>query len=89
MAAAVLALLPEARLGIGPPLEHGFFYDFELPRSLTPGDLSALEARRRQIIEAHVPCERLEQSGEDLGALPLGAFLERAQDRIARKTADL
>ncbi len=35
MAEAVLAMFPEARFGIGPPIESGFYYDFELPRSLT------------------------------------------------------
>ncbi|MGH7882772.1 MAG: threonine--tRNA ligase, partial [Candidatus Dormibacteraceae bacterium] len=42
------------RLGIGPPIEWGFYYDFELPRALTDEDLSWIEARMREIIsEAH------------------------------------
>lgn len=44
MATAVLDLFPEARLAIGPPIEDGFYYDFDLPRSLTPEDLATIEA---------------------------------------------
>ena len=44
MAEAVLALFPGAKLGIGPAIENGFYYDFELPRPLTPDDLVAVEA---------------------------------------------
>ena len=36
LAQAVLQMFPDARLAIGPPIEDGFYYDFELPRSLTP-----------------------------------------------------
>ena len=39
MAEAVLKLFPEAKLGIGPAIENGFYYDFDLPRPLTPEDL--------------------------------------------------
>lgn len=50
MAQAVLEMIPEAKYTIGPPVEDGFYYDFELPRSLTPDDLQVLEKRMRQII---------------------------------------
>ena len=46
------------RLGIGPVIEHGFYYDFDLPRSLTPEDLPALEERMRAIIAADLPLRR-------------------------------
>ncbi len=46
------------RLGIGPVIEHGFYYDFDLPRSLTPDDLEAIEARMHAIIAADLPLER-------------------------------
>jgi len=46
------------RLGIGPVIEHGFYYDFDLPRSLTPDDLAPIEERMRAIIEADLPLER-------------------------------
>ncbi|MBA3415106.1 MAG: threonine--tRNA ligase, partial [Chloroflexia bacterium] len=47
MAEAVQEMFPDARFGIGPAIEHGFYYDFELPRPLTPDDLEAIEARMR------------------------------------------
>jgi len=50
MAQAVLEMMPEAKYTIGPPVEDGFYYDFELPRSLTPDDLEVIEKRMRQII---------------------------------------
>ncbi len=50
MAQAVLEMFPEAKYTIGPPIENGFYYDFDLPRSLTPEDLQAIEKRMRQII---------------------------------------
>ena len=50
MAQAVLEMIPEAKYTIGPPVDDGFYYDFELPRSLTPDDLQVLEKRMRQII---------------------------------------
>ena len=46
------------RLGIGPVIEHGFYYDFDLPRSLTPEDLPAIEERMRALIAADLPLER-------------------------------
>jgi threonyl-tRNA synthetase len=61
MAAAVLELFPEAKLGIGPPIEHGFFYDFALPRTLGTDDLPAIEERMRRLVEEHLPFERFEQ----------------------------
>jgi threonyl-tRNA synthetase len=50
MAQAVLEMMPEAKYTIGPPVENGFYYDFELPRPLTNDDLPKLEKRMRQII---------------------------------------
>ena len=50
LAEAVLEMFPEAKYAIGPPIEHGFYYDFDLPRSLTPDDLGTLEARMRQSV---------------------------------------
>ncbi len=54
MAQAVLEKFPQAKLGIGPAIETGFYYDFDLPRPLTPEDLTEIEARMREIIaEGH------------------------------------
>src|SRR5947209_1950975 len=58
MAEAVLQEFPDAKLGIGPPIENGFYYDFELPRPLTPEDLPEIEARMRDSIEQNRPFER-------------------------------
>jgi len=62
MAEAVLQLFPEGKLGIGPAIENGFYYDFDLPRNLTPEDLEQIEARMREIIAGNYPFERREIS---------------------------
>ncbi|MBI4287742.1 MAG: threonine--tRNA ligase [Chloroflexi bacterium] len=64
MAEAVQSLFPGARFGIGPTIEDGFYYDFELPRTLTPEDLSAIDARMRQSIAANSPFLREEVTKE-------------------------
>lgn len=53
MAQAVLEMIPEAKYTIGPPIEDGFYYDFDLPRTLTPEDLESLEKRMRGIISGN------------------------------------
>ncbi|HEX6305326.1 MAG TPA: threonine--tRNA ligase, partial [Anaerolineales bacterium] len=50
MAQAVLEMFPSGKFAIGPPIEDGFYYDFDLPRSLTPEDLEVIEKRMRQIV---------------------------------------
>jgi threonyl-tRNA synthetase len=50
MAQAVLQMFPDAGIAIGPPIDDGFYYDFDLPRALTPDDLSEIEGRMRTII---------------------------------------
>ncbi|MBI2845214.1 MAG: threonine--tRNA ligase [Chloroflexi bacterium] len=55
MAQAVLELFPAAKLGIGPAIEEGFYYDFDLPRPLTPEDLAAIERRMREVIAGKHP----------------------------------
>ncbi len=50
MAQAVVGMFPDAKYTIGPPVENGFYYDFDLPRNLTPEDLEQIEKRMRQII---------------------------------------
>lgn len=51
LAEAVLEIFPEGKIAIGPPIEDGFYYDFDLPRALTPDDLSDIEERMRKIIK--------------------------------------
>jgi threonyl-tRNA synthetase len=52
MAQAVMELFPDGKVTIGPPVENGFYYDFDLPRNLTPEDLEQIEKRMRQIVQA-------------------------------------
>ena len=51
LAQAVQQMFPEAKLGIGPPVTDGFYYDFDVPQAFTPEDLEALEKRMRQIVK--------------------------------------
>ena len=53
MAQAVLEMFPDGKVAIGPPIEDGFYYDFDLPRSLTPEDLEVFEKRMREIIQGN------------------------------------
>ncbi len=55
MAQAVLEIFPEGKIAIGPPIEDGFYYDFDLPRPLTPDDLEEIERRMRRIIAGRHP----------------------------------
>ena len=55
MAEAVQSLFPDVKFGIGPIIEDGFYYDFDLPRSLTPEDLPIIEAKMAEIIAQDVP----------------------------------
>ena len=59
MAQAVMEMFPgQAKIAIGPAIEEGFYYDFDLPRTLTPEDLEQLERRMREIIAGDFPFER-------------------------------
>ena len=57
MAEAVCKMFPDARLGIGPPIDTGFYYDFDLPRPLTTEDLPVIEEKMRARIDSNVPFE--------------------------------
>ena len=65
MAQAVLEMFPEAKYTIGPPIENGFYYDFDLPRTLTPEDLQKIEKRMRQIIAGRHDFQRQVVSAEE------------------------
>ena len=69
MAQAVLEAFPDGKIAIGPPIENGFYYDFDLPRSLTPEDLEDIEERMRRIIRGNFPFERRVVSAEEARAL--------------------
>jgi threonyl-tRNA synthetase len=71
MAQAVLELYPEAKIAIGPPIENGFYYDFDLgmnedgsSRTFTPEDLEKIEKRMRQIIAGKHPFQYRQVSAE-------------------------
>jgi threonyl-tRNA synthetase len=75
MAEAVLSLFPGTRLGIGPAITDGFYYDFELPRPLTPDDLAAIESKMAGSVAADHPFVRRELPPADGRAF----FAERDQ----------
>lgn len=58
MAEAVQEMFPDAKFGIGPAIEDGFYYDFDLPRPLTPGDFPEIEQRMARIIAGKYPFMR-------------------------------
>ncbi len=60
LAAAVLEMFPEAKFGVGPAIENGFYYDFDLPRTLIPEDLPLIEEKMRKIIKQNLPLEKRE-----------------------------
>lgn len=65
MAEAILDMFPNAKFAIGPAIEDGFYYDFDLPRSLTPEDLEQVEARMRNHIKKAEVFKRNEVSREE------------------------
>ncbi|MHB1294256.1 MAG: threonine--tRNA ligase [Anaerolineae bacterium] len=65
MAEAVLQLFPDAKLAIGPAIESGFYYDFDLPRPLTDADLTRISELMKESIQARKPFERQEVSREE------------------------
>ncbi len=74
MAQAVMEMFEpgEAKIAIGPPIENGFYYDFDLPRNLTPEDLKAIEKRMRQIIAGKHVFEKSVVSAEEAKAMFAG-----------------
>lgn len=65
MAGAVLEQFPEAKLAIGPSIEDGFYYDFQVSRPFTPEDLETIEGRMRREVAADVAFERRESSRDE------------------------
>ena len=58
MATAILEMFPDAKFAIGPAIENGFYYDFDLPRTLIPEDLPLIEKKMKKIIKANYPFEK-------------------------------
>ncbi len=65
LAQAVKELFPEAKLGIGPATEQGFYYDFDYERSFTPEDLVQIEKRMKKIVKKRLPIRREELAKEE------------------------
>ncbi len=77
MAQAVKRIFKDVKLAIGPAIENGFYYDFDLPRPLTPEDLTAIEAEMKKIIKEDLPFQRIVLPQEE--AL---AFLEKQGEKF-------
>jgi len=91
MAGAVLELFPGAKFGFGPPVQDGFYYDFDLPRPLVPEDLAKIEEKMREVVKHDAPFQHRDMSVPDA----LKFFGEREQDykvdqikKLAEKGAD-
>jgi len=65
MAAAVCELFPGTKLAIGPAIDEGFYYDFDIPKKLTPEDLPAIEQKMQEMIKKDLKFTRIEASKED------------------------
>jgi threonyl-tRNA synthetase len=85
MASAVLELFPGAKLGIGPAIRDGFYYDFDLPQPLTPADLETVEERMRAQVAGDLPFERSELDRD----AALAALGEQGQDYKVEIIRDL
>ncbi len=64
LAQAVLEMFPEAKLAIGPAIENGFYYDFDLPRTLIPEDLPILEKKMKHIVKQNQKFVGREENGK-------------------------
>jgi len=65
MAQVVMEMFPDGKITIGPPVENGFYYDFDLPRNLTPEDLEAIEKRMRGIVQGKHEFKKTVVSAEE------------------------
>jgi threonyl-tRNA synthetase len=65
MAEVMQSLFPDAKFGIGPVIDNGFYYDFDLPRSLTPDDLPIIESKMAEIVAQNLPFTSEEVSREE------------------------
>jgi len=84
LAQAVTDLYPDARYAIGPPIEDGFYYDFDVPEPFTPDDLERIEARMREIVAEGQPFRRGELSREE----GLRLFADQPYKREIIETVD-
>ena len=92
MAEAVLDLFPGTKLGIGPAIDDGFYYDFDLGRPFTPDDLEAIETRMRDSVAAGYPFVRREIPLADARAVAEGqgqVYKVEILDDLARRAAEV
>src|SRR4029450_11492810 len=85
MAACIQEMFPEARFGVGPVVEDGFYYDVSLSRTLTPDDLAEIEKKMRQKVSQGLAFDRAEISTDDA----IGMFAGMNQDFKVELLRDL
>ncbi len=83
LAQAVMEMFPEAKLGIGPAIDDGFYYDFELPRTLIPEDLPIIEKKMKQIVKQNQKFVRREEDGKKAVA-----FLKKTEQKYKMEMAE-
>lgn len=83
LAAAVLEMFPEAKLGTGPATDDGFYYDFALPRPLVPEDLVLIEKKMKHLIKQNTAFERYEEP-----VAKARAFLEKIDQTFKIEIVD-
>ena len=84
LAQAVCDLYPGARYAIGPAIEDGFYYDFDLPEPLQPADLAKIDRRMRQIAKQNQPFVREDLSRDEARAAPGGPAVQGGDHRRPR-----
>jgi threonyl-tRNA synthetase len=93
LAAAVTQLYPDARYGIGPPVENGFYYDFAFVKPLSEADLPAIESRMRRLAQADIPFVHEEmtraQAVEEFGRRGQDYKLELIADKVEGDTVSV
>jgi threonyl-tRNA synthetase len=92
LAQAVQSLFPAAQLGIGPPIENGFYYDFDVPEPFHPDDLKRIEKRMQQIVKERQSFVRRpvtdDQARQELSAEPYKLELVALKGAAAAEAAD-
>jgi len=90
MAASIQEMFPEAKFGVGPVIEDGFFYDVHLSRPLTPEDLQAIEKRMREKVKQNLRFERsdmpLDSASDAFGRMSQDFKVELLRDLKTRGT---
>ncbi|HEX5720105.1 MAG TPA: threonine--tRNA ligase [Thermoanaerobaculia bacterium] len=99
MAAAIQQLWPETKFGVGPPTRNGFYYDIDLPQSLSAEDFPRIEEKMRELRKARLPYVRREigieeaisymsEAGQPFKVELLGLLKEKGTTAVAKETGD-